>query len=146
MNTIALSSAPAGRFLRGGLWVAQFALAGAYLAAAFIKLATPIAQLSAMMPWTGSFPEAFVRAIGAVDLAAGLGILLPSLTRIAPRLTVLAAWGASVLQVLAIGLHSSRGELAMLPINFVLLALSLLVLWGRSRRAPIASRTARQGV
>jgi len=136
------STAPAGPVLRGGLWVAQFALAAAYIASGFTKIATPIGELSAMMPWTGDFAEGFVRAIGAVDLAAGLGILLPSLTRIAPHLTVLAALGASVLQVFAMGLHASRGEFAVLPMNLVLLTLSLFVLWGRSRRAPIAPRGA----
>jgi len=144
MNTIAPSSPAApGRVLRGGLWVAQFVLAAAYLASGYAKVATPIDKLAAMMPWTGDFAEAFVRAIGAIDLAAGLGILLPSLTRIAPRLTVLAALGASVLQVCAMTLHASRGEFNVLPMNLVLLTLSLFVLWGRSRRAPIAPRGAR---
>ena len=144
MNTINRTSAVlAGRILRGGLWGAQSLLAAAYIASGFTKLATPIAKLSSMMPWTGEFPETFVRFIGVVDLAAGLGVLLPALTRIAPRLTVLAALGASVLQVFAMGLHASRGEFSVLPINLVLLALSLFILWGRSRRAPIAPRSSR---
>ena len=93
-----------------------------------------------MMPWTGEHSEAFVRVIGLVDLAGGIGILLPALTRIMPSLTVLAALGCSVLQVFAIVFHISRGEVAVTPLNFVLLLLALFVLWGRARKAPIAPR------
>jgi uncharacterized membrane protein YphA (DoxX/SURF4 family) len=126
--------------LRVALWIAQVILAVMFCFAGFMKLTTPIAQLSAMMPWTGQFPELFVRVIGAVDLAGGIGILLPAATRILPRLTVLAALGCSVLQVFAIAFHVSRGEFNLLALNFVLLPLALFVLWGRARKAPIASR------
>ena len=40
-----------------------------------------------------SCPTSFVRTIGVVDLAGGVGILRPALTGILPRLTVLAALG-----------------------------------------------------
>ena len=54
------------------------------------------------------------------------------LTGILPWLTPLAAIGLSLIQVLAIGFHARRNETAKsLPMNLVLLALSLFVLWGR---------------
>ncbi|MNL87944.1 hypothetical protein D3C87_2173820 [compost metagenome] len=56
------------------------------------------------------------------------------------RLTPLAALGFSLIQVLAMGVHISRGEFMVLPMNLVLLALSLFVLWGRERKAPIVAR------
>jgi hypothetical protein len=95
------------------------------------------------MPWTGQYPEGFVRFMGLVDLAGGLGILLPALTRILPRLTVLAALGCVVLQVCALVFHLSRGEAMVTPLNVVLLALSLFVLWGRGKKAPILPRGAK---
>lgn len=64
-----------------GIWVAQVLGAAAFIMSGAIKTMTPIAELSAMMPWTGEFSVAFVRFIGCVDLAGGLGLLLPSLTR-----------------------------------------------------------------
>jgi hypothetical protein len=67
-------------------------------------------------------------------------VLLPSVTRIAPRLTVLAALGCAALQGAAIVFHLSRGEGANTPFNFVLVGLSLFVAWGRWRRAAIAPR------
>ena len=130
----------AGRPLRIGLWLAQGIVAVAFIASVVMKLTTPINELSAMMPWAGQVSPAFVRFIGLVDIAGGIGILLPALTRIQPRLTVLAALGCVLLQVLAFGFHASRGEFAVLPVNLVLLALSAFVLWGRSKKVPVVPR------
>jgi hypothetical protein len=140
MSTTALEAATPGRALRIGLWIAQALIFFVFASAGLVKLLTPIPQLAAMMPWAGQYPEAFVRIIGLIDLAGGIGILLPALTRIWPRLTVLAALGCAVLQVFAIVFHVSRGEAAVMPLNLVLLALNLFVLWGRGRKAPIAPR------
>jgi uncharacterized membrane protein YphA (DoxX/SURF4 family) len=134
------SRAPAGSALRIGLWVAQALLAVVFIGSGVTKFFTPIPDLSQMMPWTGELPMAFVRFIGLVDFAGGVGILLPSLTRVQPRLTVLAALGCTVLQVLAIGFHLSRDEAMVLPLNFVLLPLAAFVLWGRGKRVPISPR------
>ncbi|MGY3453834.1 DoxX family protein [Bradyrhizobium sp. USDA 4353] len=126
--------------LRIGLWAAQALLFALFAFAGVTKLFTPIPELSQMMPWAGEYPVGFVRTLGLIDLAGGLGILLPSLTRIMPRLTVLAALGCTILQVFAFVFHISRGEGAVTPLNIVLLALSLFVLWGRNSKAPIAPR------
>lgn len=140
MSTTTFEPATPGRALRIGLWSAQALLAMVFIWAGLIKLTTPIPQLAAMMPWAGQYSETFVRFIALVDLAGGIGILLPALTRILPRLTVLAALGCAVLQVLALIFHIARGEAEVTPLNIVLLALSLFVLWGRSSKAPIAPR------
>ena len=140
MSTTALETAAPGRALRIGLWIAQGLIFFVFTSAGLVKLLTPIPQLAAMMPWTGAHSEAFVRTIGLIDLAGGTGILLPALTRILPRLTVLAALGCTVLQVFAIVFHVSRGEAVVTPLNAVLLALAVFVLWGRSRKAPITPR------
>jgi uncharacterized membrane protein YphA (DoxX/SURF4 family) len=140
VNPTAQASPASSKGLNIGLWVAQVLVAGVFCYAGFAKLTTPIPVLSKMMAWTGQYPEMFVRIIGVIDLAGGLGILLPSLTRIMPRLTVIAAMAATVLQLLAIAFHFSRGEGALTPLNFILLALILFILWGRSKKAPIAPR------
>ncbi|MGJ5202646.1 DoxX family protein [Bradyrhizobium sp. HKCCYLR20261] len=126
--------------LRIGLWIAQALLFALFAFAGVTKLFTPIPELAQMMPWTGDHSATFVRIIGLIDLAGGLGILLPSLTRIMPRLTVLAALGCATLQVFAFVFHLSRGEGVVTPLNILLLALSLFVLWGRNGKAPIAPR------
>lgn len=136
------ASAPitAGKPLRIALWGAQVVLFVLFVMSGVMKFTTPIPELAATMPWTGQLPEKFVRFIGLVDLAGGLGILLPALTRILPRLGILAAQGMILLQLLAIAFHSSRGEFMVLPLNFVLLPLAIFVLWGRTRKVPILPR------
>ncbi|MBR1089883.1 DoxX family protein [Bradyrhizobium manausense] len=140
MSTTTFETATPGLALRIGLWAAQILIAIAFVGAGLVKLTTPIPQLAAMMPWAGQYSETFVRSIALVDLAGGIGILLPALTRVLPRLTVLAALGCSVLQLIALVFHLSRGEAEVTPLNVVLLALSLFVLWGRNSKAPIAPR------
>lgn len=65
--------------------------------------------------------------------------VLPALLRIRPRLSVLAAVGIIVLQLLAMGFHLMRGETMVLPLNVVLLVLAAFVLWGRTRAVPFAA-------
>lgn len=119
-----------------GLWVAQVLLAVLFGTAGFMKFTTPIADLGAVMNWVTVSPEWLVRFIGAVEILGAIGIVLPALTRILPWLTPLAALGFAVIQVLAIGTHASLGETAMtLPLNLVILAVAVLVAWGRWKKA-----------
>ncbi|GGI25799.1 MULTISPECIES: DoxX family protein [Bradyrhizobium] len=140
MSTATAQAAPRERPLCVSLWIAQALLFCVFASSGLAKLFMPIPQLAAMMPWTGQHSEAFVRVIGLIDLAGGIGVLVPALTRIMPRLTVLAALGCSVLQVFAIVFHVSRGEAELTPLNFILLALSVFVVWGRGRKIPVAPR------
>lgn len=128
------------RSLRVSLWVVQALLFLLFAGAGVWKLATPVAELAAKMPWMGQVPRGFLQATGVVDLLGGIGILLPSLTRIQPRWTLLAALGCAALQVCAIVFHVSRGEAANTPFNFVLVGLALFVFWGRRSKAPIPPR------
>ncbi len=124
-----------------GLWAAQVLLALFYLYAGYNKLTQPIDALATMgMGFVLAVPELLTRFIGLAEVLGAAGLILPAATRILPRLTPLAALGLSTIQVLAILLHASRGEFMVLPMNVVLLALSLFVLWGRERKAPIAAR------
>ncbi|PLK47004.1 DoxX family protein [Uliginosibacterium sp. TH139] len=132
----------ASKGMRFGLWFSQLLLALVYMPAGLMKLTSPVAQAATQIPWAADVPEMFLRFIGLVDLSAGLGLLLPALTRIAPRLTVFAAYGSVALQLCAFFFHISRGEYFVLPMNLLLIALALFVAWGRTKKAPIASRSA----
>lgn len=140
--TTSLPARTSSKGLRIGLWSAQALLALVYVPAGAMKLFSPVAQVAAQIPWAGDVPEAFLRLIGVVDLSAGLGLLLPALTRIAPRLTVWAAIGSIALQVCAMSFHISRGEYPVVPMNLTIIAFSAFVAWGRTRRAPIVPRGA----
>jgi len=114
------------------VWVASALLALAYGMAGAMKAFRPIPDLAKMMVWPGDVPPALVRFVGVAEIAGALGVVLPVLTFILAWLTPLAAAGLSLVQILAIGFHGRRGETARsLPINLILLALSLFVLWAR---------------
>ncbi|MBK7864247.1 MAG: DoxX family protein [Archangiaceae bacterium] len=126
--------------LNVALWVVQGLLAFTFVATTIWKVATPLPQLAAMIPWAGQVPPAMLYGTAVADLLAGLGVLLPSLTRIKPGLTVLAALGGIALMGSAIAFHFSRGEAANTPFNFVLAGLFAFVAWGRWAKVPIAPR------
>ena len=126
--------------LHVALWVAQLVLGLLFIGTGLWKLATPTATLATMIPWVAQVPAAFVVFIAVVDMAGGFGVILPSLTRIAPRLTVLAAIGCLLLQGAAVAFHLSRGEGASTPFNVVLIAVAAFIAWGRWRAVPIAAR------
>lgn len=138
MTTETLVPAQPRKLLGGFLWFAQGGLAFFLLWGAYMKLGMPVAEAAKMAPWVAEQPG-LATFTGVVDLLGGLGILLPGLLRIRPRLSVWAAVGILALQVLAMGFHLMRGEAMALPMNIVLLALAGFVLWGRTRAVPFAA-------
>lgn len=122
------------------LWVAQILLVAMFLMSGFMKSSMPIEKLSAMMPWTGSVPSAMVRFIGIAELLGGIGLLVPSLLRIKPQLTVWAAAGLATILLLSIPFHIWRGETPMIGMNALFMILALFVVWGRWKKAPIQAK------
>jgi uncharacterized membrane protein YphA (DoxX/SURF4 family) len=121
------------------LWLAQLLLAVPFGMAGLMKSVQPIEEIGKMIVWAPEMPG-LVRFIGVSELAGALGLLLPALTRIRPGLTPLAAAGLALIMVLAVGFHVMRGEFADTPINFVLGGIALFIVWGRTKKAPIAAR------
>jgi hypothetical protein len=132
--------APSKR-LEIGLWIVQGLLALTFVGTAVWKVFTPIPDLAAKIPWAGQVSPGLLYSTAVFDLLGGLGVVLPSVTRVKPGLTVLAALGCAALQVCAIVFHVSRGEAANTPFNFFLVALALFVAWGRRSKAPISARS-----
>ena len=112
-------------------WAASALLALLYLLAGAMKSARPIDVLAKMMGWPADVPAWLVRFVGVAELAGAVGLILPVWTGILPWLTPLAAIGLSLVQILAIPFHIRRCEGKAVPMNLVLLALSLFVLWAR---------------
>jgi hypothetical protein len=71
----------------------------------------------------------------------GLGLFLPSLTRIAPRLTPLAALGLVLIMADAIVRHLGRGDSASIVMNLTLAILAAFVAYGRWHLNPISARS-----
>jgi len=113
------------------LWIAQVILAFMYGVAGSLKT-FQIAKVREQMPWTQNRSDAFVRFVGISELLGALGMLLPLLTGILPWLTALAAIGLTVIQLLAVATeHLPKKEYNVIPMNLVLLALSVFVILGR---------------
>lgn len=119
------------------LWIAQGLLAAMFIMAGSMKAMQPIEALAEMLPWATEVPSTLVRFIGISELLGGTGLLLPSIFRIKPSLTVWAAIGLAIVQVLAAGFHGSRGETEVIGMNVMLIAIAAFIAWGRSKKAPI---------
>jgi uncharacterized membrane protein YphA (DoxX/SURF4 family) len=113
------------------LWVLQGLLAAAFLMAGLAKVSQPKDKLVKQMGWVEDFSDNAVKGVGAVEILAALGLILPAATGIATILTPLAATGLVVTMILAGIVHVRRGEQSKLPINIVLLILAAVVAWGR---------------
>jgi uncharacterized membrane protein YphA (DoxX/SURF4 family) len=138
-----IAPAKPARGLNIALWVVQVLLALVFGFAGTMKVFTPIDELAKNGAWIRN-AEALIRFIGISELAGALGMLLPGLSHIKPKLTSLAAVGLFTVMVLATGFHLMRGEARMTPLTVGLGLLAAFVAWGRFRKAPIAARS-RQG-
>ena len=110
-------------------WIVAGLLAAFYLYAGGKKLAQSQEQLAPMMGWVDTIPMGAVRLIGAVEVLGAAGLVLPPLTGIGPWLALVAALGFLVLQVLATGLHLSRGEARLTGLNVVLIVWAAATVW-----------------
>lgn len=120
------------------LWTLQALLALVFLMAGVMKLVTPLDTLAQMIPLDGTF----VRFIGCCETLGAVGLILPSLLRIRPELTVWAAAGLVAIMTAATLLTPSftDGEIAPAALPLVLGCLAAFVAYGRSRLAPISQR------
>ncbi|WP_271856020.1 DoxX family protein [Patiriisocius marinus] len=123
------------------LWIAQGLLAVMFIMAGIMKATQPVEALAESLPWVTSTPLGLVRFIGISELLGGLGLLIPSIFRFKPMLTVWAALGLALIMVLAAGFHATRGEFPNIGMNVVLIGIALFIVWGRSKKAPIFSKS-----
>ena len=93
-----------------------------------------------MGAWPAALPEWAVRTIGSLEIAGALGLILPALTRILPKLTPIAAACFMLLQIGAMITHISLGEMGVLPVNLALFGLAGFLAWGRWKKVPITAR------
>ena len=114
------------------LWIIAGLLAAAFLAGGGMKLTKPKEKLAASgMGFVAEFSAGGVKAIGALEVLAGVGLILPAALGIAPILVPLAAVGVVLLMVGAIITHLRRHEMPSVGVNLVVLTLAALVAWGR---------------
>jgi uncharacterized membrane protein YphA (DoxX/SURF4 family) len=113
------------------LWIIAGLLAAAFLAAGAMKLTQPKEKLSAGMPWTDDFSAGAIQGIGALEVLAAIGLVLPAALDVVPVLVPLAALGLVLVMVGAMATHARRKESQAIAINLVLAGLAAVVAWGR---------------
>ncbi|MBI5822782.1 MAG: DoxX family protein [Chloroflexi bacterium] len=115
------------------LWIIQGLLAAMYLMAGSMKAFQPAkVRENPQMTWAKNRSDVFIRFVGTSELLGALGLILPLITGILPWLTVLAAVGLTLIQLLAIFTeHLPKKEFNVIPVNIVLLALAVFVTIGR---------------
>jgi len=121
------------------LWIVQVLLALLFLSAGGMKLILPLDQLTGPVV----LPGWFTRFIGVCEVLGGLGLILPSLLRIQPWLTPLAALGLVLIMLGAIAVTLIGGMAGAAVLSLVVGLLAASVAYGRWRLAPISARAAR---
>ena len=122
------------------LWIVQLLMACTLIWAACTKWFMPADKLAAMWPWTGQLSPTLVKLTGLLDFLGGLGLVLPVVLRIQPKLTPVAAICLVLLMVCASVFHVLRGEASSIGFNIVFALLAAFVAWGRISKAPIRAK------
>ena len=115
------------------LWIVQGLLAALFVFAGGIKLVLPIEKMQDPV----ALPGLFLRFIGVCELLGGIGLILPSLLRIRPGLTPLAAAGLIVIMIGAVVISVIYMGVASALIPLLVGILAAFIAYGRSRLAPI---------
>jgi len=121
------------------LWALQALLAMAFLAHGGLLLFPPASMVEQM---NASIPRGLQLFIGVAEVLAAVGLTLPGITRIQPRLVSWAAGGLMIVMISATIFHSVRGEVSSAITTAVLLVVVTFVAYIRWRVAPIRPRTA----
>jgi uncharacterized membrane protein YphA (DoxX/SURF4 family) len=121
------------------LWILQVILAVSLIWASSMKLFQPADKLAVMWPWTAD-NTALVKLTGVLDLLAGIGLVLPALLRIQPKLTTYAAYGTLVLMIAASVFHITRGEVSQIGVNIFFAVFAVFIAWGRQKKSPITPK------
>jgi uncharacterized membrane protein YphA (DoxX/SURF4 family) len=115
------------------LWLIASLLAAVFLANGLMKIAQPKEKLAAsgMTRWAQDFSPSAIKAMGALQVAAAIGLTLPAALSIAPIFVPLAALGLVAMMIGAAIVHLRRHEPQRIVPNLVLIALAAIVVWGR---------------
>lgn len=114
------------------LWIIAGLLAVVFVFSGAMKLAQRKQKLVASgMGALEPFSPGAVKALGAFEVLAAVGLILPAALDIAPVLVPLAAVGVALVMVGAIITHLRRHETPGVVMTLTLLALAVLVSWGR---------------
>src|SRR5690348_3181011 len=113
------------------LWIVQVLLSLTFLFAGSTKFIMTVEQMNSMAKIP--LPGWFIHFIGICEILGAIGLILPWLLGIKPKLTPLAACGLVIIMIGAVTLTVAGGDI--LPALFPLIVglLAAFVAWGRFR-------------
>lgn len=121
------------------LWILQILLAAAFAAHGVLFLNPPpelLVEMDKMLPtWFRLF-------LGVAEVLAAIGLILPGITRILPRLIALAAGGIMIVMISATIVHTMRAEYSSAVTTAILLIIATFVAYMRWKVKPIQPRAA----
>ena len=120
------------------LWILQIVLGVYFIAVGLTHFIVP-PGLPAMMSWMYDLSPALHAISGTAEVLGGLGLILPGVTRIQPRLTTFAALGLLMVMLLAAAWHAQRGEYQNIAGNVIMAGLLAFIAYGRMRLRPLAA-------
>ena len=92
--------------------------------------------------WFSAVPQGLVVFIGACEFLGGIGLILPAMTGVKPKLVPYAAIGLTLVMILAAIFHIVRGEYSFfLPVNLVLGGVAAFIGYGRLVAMPIGAQS-----
>ena len=115
------------------LWIVQGLLALLFMFAGGMKLILPLEKMAGPVELPGSL----LRFIGVWEVLGAVGLILPSILRIRPGLTPLAACGLVVIMIGATVISAMIGPVVMALLPLVVGVLAAFVAYGRWLMAPL---------
>lgn len=118
------------------LWILQAVLAAVFLGIGTLKLVKPKESLLDRVGVLEGFRPVAIKAIGLSEVLGALGLVVAPLVGW-DELVPWAALGLGSVMVAAAIVHGERGEWTRALPNGALLALCLVVMYGRSAHVPL---------
>lgn len=115
------------------LWIGTGLLAAIALVGGLTKAFVPKARLAAQHggEWTESASVGFIKGIGALEILAAVGLLVPRAVGVAPVMVPVTAVCWVLLMVGAMITHGRLGQFGFVLLNLGYLALAAFVAVGR---------------
>jgi uncharacterized membrane protein len=121
------------------LWILQVLFGIYFTVVGVIHFVVP-SGLHAAMGWMYDLSPGLHYISGTAEILAGLGLIIPGITKIQTRLTPLAGAGLVLVMIGAFVWHAQRGEFQNVGLNLVLGAASAFIAYGRWKLQPLPGR------
>ena len=119
------------------LWILQVIFGIYFVSVGIVHFVLP-SGLPDQMNWMYELSDGMHLVAGSLEILGGIGLILPSLTKIQPTLTPVAALGLALVMVAAAIWHAQQGQAENIPQNLIFAGVMTFVSYGRFRLIPVS--------